>query len=144
MNHLVHCAVRRANNELRRQAAMSQVTRTLTESEKAARLAQRILDRVDADPDDDLAVLARQLVRARERFIPRPMSQAPRDGTPILAYLYSEPDDCGYKGFGEWREIWWKPYTSIGMFLPWHAGDPYDSHTSSEAPEHFGERLPIA
>jgi hypothetical protein len=74
----------------------------------------------------------------------RSMDSAPKDGTHILAYLYTAPDDCGYRGFGEWREIWWKPYDSLGMFMPWHAGDPFDSHTRGEAPEHFGEGVPIA
>lgn len=73
----------------------------------------------------------------------RPMATAPKDGTHILAYLWSAPDDCGYRGFGEWREIWWKPYTGLGMFMPWHAGDLFDSHTAGEAPEHFGEGVPI-
>ena len=77
-------------------------------------------------------------------MLPQPMATAPRNGTRILAYLYSEPDDCGYRGFGEWREIYWKPYRSLGMFLPWHAGDPWDSHDQIEAPDHFGEAVPIA
>lgn len=89
-------------------------------------------------------VPSRQLLRLQERYAPHPMETAPRDGTRILAYLYSDPDDDGYKGFGEWREIWWKPYTSLGMAMPWHAGDPHDSHTHGEAPEHFGEGVPVA
>lgn len=76
---------------------------------------------------------------------PQPMETAPRDGTHILAYLYHGPDDCGYPGFGEWREIWWKPFKAVmDMQLPWHAGDPAESHTHGEAPEHFGEGVPIA
>lgn len=35
--------------------------------DKAAKLANKILDRHNADPDDDLAVLSRQLLRALER-----------------------------------------------------------------------------
>lgn len=38
----------------------------MTERDDALKLAHRILDRPHADPDDDLAVLARQLIRARE------------------------------------------------------------------------------
>ena len=37
-----------------------------TEKVDAVILANKILDRVNADPDDELAVLARQFLRARE------------------------------------------------------------------------------
>jgi hypothetical protein len=39
-----------------------------TEREDAITLANKILDRVNADPDDDLAVLSRQLLRTSEGF----------------------------------------------------------------------------
>lgn len=39
----------------------------LTELEEATVLANLVLDRPNADPDDDLAMLARQFLRARER-----------------------------------------------------------------------------
>lgn len=39
----------------------------MTEREEAIALANRVLDRVNADPDDDLAVLARQLLRTADR-----------------------------------------------------------------------------
>ena len=39
----------------------------MTELEQAEVLASKILDRPNADPDDDTAVLARQFLRARER-----------------------------------------------------------------------------
>jgi hypothetical protein len=39
----------------------------VTETEQAIILANKILDRVNADPDDDVAVLARQFLRAIER-----------------------------------------------------------------------------
>lgn len=39
----------------------------MTETEQAVILANKILDRVHADPDDDMAVMARQLLRAMER-----------------------------------------------------------------------------
>jgi hypothetical protein len=39
----------------------------MSENEAAILLAKRILDRINADPDDDLALLARQFLRARER-----------------------------------------------------------------------------
>lgn len=122
------------------------VTRKLTEAEFAFRLAHKILDRVSADPDDDLATLARQLLRAQERFTPRDMIDAPRDGTRFLAYLYHAPDDEDYRGFGEWREIFYKPFTDplFGASMPWHAGDPFDSHEGNEAPDHFGIAVPIA
>lgn len=38
----------------------------MDERAQAIVLANRILDRISADPDDDLAVLARQLLRLRE------------------------------------------------------------------------------
>jgi len=39
----------------------------MTETAEARVLANRVLDRVNADPDDDLAILARQLLREDER-----------------------------------------------------------------------------
>jgi hypothetical protein len=41
---------------------------TMSEKEFAIILANKVLDRINADPDDDLAVLARQLLRALERL----------------------------------------------------------------------------
>lgn len=38
----------------------------MSEYQQAAVLANRVLDRPHADPDDDLAVLARNLLRTRE------------------------------------------------------------------------------
>ena len=38
----------------------------MTEKEEARILANKILDRIDGDPDDDLAMLSRQLLRADE------------------------------------------------------------------------------
>lgn len=72
------------------------------------------------------------------------MESAPRDGTHILAFLYQAPVDESYRGFGEWREIFWEPYRGPLGQMPWHAGDPFDSHSGREAPEHFGEAVPIA
>ena len=40
----------------------------MTEKKHAIELANRVLDRPWGDPDDDLAVLARQLLRALERL----------------------------------------------------------------------------
>lgn len=116
------------------------VLRNLTEHEKARRAAALVIAGKPVS-GKDVVLLAHEFNKIRYE---QPMDTAPRDGTHILAYLYSEPDDCGYLGFGEWREIWWKPYSSIGMELPWHAGDVFDSHTAGEAPEHFGEGVPIA
>jgi hypothetical protein len=39
----------------------------MTEYEEARLLANKVLDRFNCDPDDDLCVLARQLLRADER-----------------------------------------------------------------------------
>ena len=38
----------------------------MTEKEQAVLIANKVLDRVSADPDDDLAILARNFLRARE------------------------------------------------------------------------------
>ena len=40
----------------------------MTELSDAILLADKVLDRVSADPDDDLAVLARQFIRAQEQL----------------------------------------------------------------------------
>lgn len=40
----------------------------MTEEQYAPILANKILDRANADPDDDLAILARQLLRTHERL----------------------------------------------------------------------------
>ena len=40
----------------------------MSEHEHAIILANKVLDRVNGDPDDDLAVLSRQLLRAREQL----------------------------------------------------------------------------
>ena len=40
----------------------------MEESKEALILAGKILDRPNADPDDDLAVLARQLLRTRQKL----------------------------------------------------------------------------
>lgn len=42
----------------------------MTEEKIAWELAHKVLDRPYADPDDDLATLARQFLRARERLLP--------------------------------------------------------------------------
>ena len=38
----------------------------MTEPEQAVAIAHKVLDRVNADPDDDIAVLARTLLRSME------------------------------------------------------------------------------
>ena len=43
------------------------MTERLTEYEETLILAHRILDRSSADPDDELAMLSRQFLRAVER-----------------------------------------------------------------------------
>lgn len=40
----------------------------MSEKEEARVLANRILDRINGDPDDDLAILSRQLLRADEEL----------------------------------------------------------------------------
>lgn len=41
----------------------------LTELEEAESLVYQVLERPHADPDDDLAILARQFLRVREREV---------------------------------------------------------------------------
>src|ERR1700677_3569927 len=41
----------------------------MTEAEETRILANRILDRPNGDPDDDLAMLSRQLLRADEKIL---------------------------------------------------------------------------
>ena len=77
----------------------------------------------------------------------RDMASAPKDGTHILAVLHREAcedmDGIRREPFSEIREIFFQPYTQLDMFLPWHAGDPFDSHEGL-APEHMGEAVPVA
>ena len=75
----------------------------------------------------------------------RPIETAPKDGTHILAILVREGvhdiDDIWRAEFREVREIWYRPYEQFGMFMPWHAGDPFDAH-DGVAPENMGEGIP--
>lgn len=48
----------------------------MTEFEQAVAIANKVLDRVNADPDDDIAILARQFLRATERT-PHPHDKNP-------------------------------------------------------------------
>lgn len=115
------------------------VLRKLTDSEKAFRAAALAADRIDLDAD--IKLMAREFLKLRSA---QPMASAPRDGTKFLAYLYRERDDEN-ASFGEWREIFYRPYEAMkGWHTPWHAGDPFDSHSGGPAPEHFGEDVPIA
>lgn len=48
---------------------------------------------------------------------PRSMESAPRDGTHILASIYTQD-----RNFFEWREAFWNPYLVADQSTPWHAG----------------------
>jgi hypothetical protein len=52
----------------------------MTEHDEALLLANKILDRVNCDPDGDLCVLSRQLLRADERieFLQKALDDAKR------------------------------------------------------------------
>lgn len=77
------------------------------------------------------------------------MDTAPKDGTRILAKLHREAiadmDGIRRKAFTEIREIWYREWRDpiFGGNMPWHAGDPFDSHDGM-APDHMGEGVPIA
>lgn len=53
---------------------------------------------------------------------PRSMDSAPKDGTHILAKLYSAD-----RNFIEWREVYRNPFIDSGESKPWHAGSPIES-----------------
>ena len=69
------------------------------------------------------------------------MRIAPRDGTHILGVLKYPSDDCGYPGFTEIREIFYRGFEGPFGPMPWHAGDSYDVHDTFFASEHYGEGL---
>jgi hypothetical protein len=104
--------------------------------------------RVEYDSDGiDRRIRSALLPRQPEGW--RDMGSAPKDGTHILAKLHREAavdmDDIRRPAFTEIREIWYRPYMApvFGHDMPWHAGDPFDSHDGM-APDHFGADVPIA
>lgn len=117
------------------------------------------LDLAAADAEDRPSVdISRDAIRAAIRALKgdrdgveagdwRTMETAPKDGTRILAILHRETckdmDGIRREAFSEVREIWWHPYQQFGMSLPWHAGDPFDSHDSRIGDCHMGEAVPV-
>ena len=75
----------------------------------------------------------------------QPIETAPKDGTHILAILHRDKaediDGARWPAFREVREIWYRPYMNLGMWLPWHAGDPFDSYEGL-ADCHMGDGIP--
>jgi len=133
---------------------------TITDDDRGMWFAVGLTQSNYCAPDIDIAKAAAQadyerriisvLTAGKPEQVPsgwQPMGTAPQDGTRILAVLYREAcedmDGIRRKAFAEVREIFYQPYTQLGMFLPWHAGDPFDSHEGM-APDHFGEAVPIA
>jgi hypothetical protein len=55
----------------------------ISETDEAVIIANKILDRVNADPDDDLAILARQFLRAREQIAKMEGRREPRPVWPV-------------------------------------------------------------
>jgi hypothetical protein len=120
---------------------MEVVLRKLTSAERAHRAAIMVADKREVDRAE-IELMAAEFQRATQS---QPMETAPRDGTLFLAYLYYAADDEDYRGFGEWREIFYKEHQAmLGWHTPWHAGDPYDSHSGEVADTHYGEAVPIA
>lgn len=82
----------------------------MSEREDAIRIANFILDRVNADPDGDLAVLARQFLRAISP-VRQPIASAPKDGTEFIAFENGELYRCAWaeRDDGEGRVDcgWW-------------------------------------
>lgn len=67
----------------------------MTEYNAAIALANAILDEPGRDPDDDLSVLARQLLRAIEHDADwQPIETAPKDGTRILIHSGERCSNC--------------------------------------------------
>lgn len=102
-----------------------------TEHEETIQLANRILDRVNADPDDDLAMLARQFLRA-EAIVARqvgalgairllienesPMSESLRAA--ILAVLDDVPTGHGALAERRLLEHFWRVVMAHDDQLP--------------------------
>lgn len=65
------------------------------ERQRALALARKVLDRANADPDDDLAILARQLLRIAEiQYLPRPHESRCR----VCGSLPGAPCGAGLRG----------------------------------------------
>jgi hypothetical protein len=84
------------------------------ETGEAIALANKVLDQNGRDPDDDISLLARQLLRSIERSAPahgwRDISTAPKDGSRImLAKIVGHPDHptaLWWAVSGRWSDKW--------------------------------------
>lgn len=77
----------------------------MTEREESLALARRLLDEPGADPDDDLRVLARQLIRATE-------SDYEPTEDDVIAFIKRTAEA---EGFGvEWDRVSRVPYSTRG------------------------------
>lgn len=82
----------------------------MSERDDAIIIANKVLERPFADPDDDLAMLARQFLRALERQQWHPINTAPMDGTKILLAKIvghiDHPTAIWWVIQGHWSEKW--------------------------------------
>lgn len=165
---MVEAAMRSDEIDLRQKAAVSKLIevveaamRSRSNSYIAKNGREVTINDANGDPMSLIGAghigrIAHALVTAKNEFAEtngkphphewHPMSTAPRDGAHILAVLVREScedmDGIRRRAFSEVREIFYRPYVNFGMSLPWHAGDPIDSHDGF-APEHMGEGIPV-
>jgi hypothetical protein len=76
-----------------------------------------------------------------DQLKPASIETAPRDGTHVLGLIVDDPDHFVWRGYAEWREIWWEPREEMFRTV-WCAGGP--GHDGRMGSERYGEGLVIA